>query len=86
MEPGKNIVTRAIGPTPNVTAEMLWEKWQKGDTYILCSDGLTDMISEDQIAQIVSTRKTVDDIASRLIVAANEAGGKDNTSVVVCRV
>jgi serine/threonine protein phosphatase PrpC len=44
------------------------------------------MISEDQIAQIVSTRKTVDDIASRLIVAANEAGGKDNTSVVVCRV
>jgi len=86
IEPGKNIVTRAIGPNPNVAAETLWEKWQQGDTYILCSDGLTDMISEDQIAQILSIEKTVDDIAGRLIGAANEAGGKDNTSVVVCSV
>ena len=85
-EPGKNIVTRAIGPTSNVAAETLWEKWQKGDIYILCSDGLTDMISEDQITQILSTQRTVDDIAGRLIAAANEAGGKDNTSVVVCSV
>ena len=84
-QPAKNIITRAIGPKEAVSAETEWDNWQQDDTYILCSDGLSDMITEDQISQIVNTEKKVDDIATRLIDAANEAGGKDNVSVVVCR-
>jgi protein phosphatase len=85
-EPRKNIITRAIGPFPSTSVEIKWEKWLQGDVYILCSDGLTDMLMDEKIVQILNSEKNVDDIASRLIHAANDAGGKDNTSVVVCRV
>lgn len=83
-EPGKNVVTRAIGPNPAVSAEALWEKWEQNDIYLLCSDGLTDMISDEQIAHILKSEHESCDIASRLIKAANDAGGKDNVSVIVC--
>jgi len=53
-EPGKNVITRAIGPSYSVTAETLWDTRQKGDMYLLCSDGLTDMVSDDDIARILN--------------------------------
>jgi len=85
-EPGKNIITRAIGPTTGAVAEIGWDKRQANDTYILCSDGLSDMISDEQISQVLASEQDVDRIAERLIVAANDAGGNDNVSVVVCRI
>ncbi|MFC1868126.1 PP2C family protein-serine/threonine phosphatase [Thermodesulfobacteriota bacterium] len=85
-EPAKNIVTRAIGPREGVVPDIEWEECQKDDTYILCSDGLNDMLTDEEIADILKTNDDVDDTAKRLVDAANEAGGKDNTSVVVCRV
>ena len=85
-EPGKNIVTRAIGPNPAVSPEAFWDTCQKDDIYILCSDGLTDMLGDEEISKILETESDVDKIAAQLIDAANEAGGKDNTSVVVCKV
>lgn len=85
--PAKNLVTRAIGPKEGVLPNIEWEKYQKDDTYILCSDGLTDMTTNDEIADILKAHEdNVDDIATRLVETALEAGGKDNTSVVVCRV
>ncbi len=87
VEPGKNVITRAIGPTANVVADIGWDKRQKGDLFILCSDGVTDMISDSRIEEIIKAGNgDVDEIANRLIDAANDAGGKDNASVVVCRV
>lgn len=85
-EPAKNIVTRAIGPREGVVPDIEWEECRKDDTYILCSDGLNDMLTDEEIADILKSDNDVDDTAKRLVDAANEAGGKDNTSVVVCRV
>ncbi|MFC1816669.1 PP2C family protein-serine/threonine phosphatase, partial [Thermodesulfobacteriota bacterium] len=85
-EPAKNIITRAIGPNKITAADIDWGNWQKDDIYILCSDGLSDMLTDDQILQIINAHKDVDQIATQLIDAANKAGGKDNVSVVVCRV
>jgi len=86
QEPGKNVITRAIGPNAAVVADIEWDKWRQNDIYILCSDGLTDMITDDQVAEILKGGNNPDDIAKRLVDAANDAGGKDNTSVVVCKV
>ena len=84
-EPGKNVITRAIGPSPSVTPETLWDTRQSGDMYLLCSDGLTDMVSDDEIARILNDGGDIPDMCSRLITAANDAGGNDNVSVVLCR-
>ncbi len=86
VEPAKNIITRAVGPNAAVSANCDWDNRQKNDIYILCSDGLTDMISEGQIVDILTLEKNVDAVSIRLIDTANDAGGKDNVSVIVCRV
>ena len=85
-EPGKNIITRVIGGSPGVDADIEWDKRQKDDIYILCSDGLTDMITEEQNQEILNDGNDVNNTAKRLVDAALAAGGKDNTSVVVCKV
>ncbi|MBW1803349.1 MAG: serine/threonine-protein phosphatase [Deltaproteobacteria bacterium] len=85
-EPEKNIITRAIGPSPVVQADSGWDKREKGDIFVLCSDGLTDMINDERIKDVLNAGDSVEDIANRLIDAANDAGGKDNVSVIVCRI
>ncbi len=85
-QPPTNVITRAIGPKQAVGPDVKWDKRQSGDIYILCSDGLTDMISEDHMTTILMDEDNVDDIATRMIESAKDAGGKDNVSVVVCRV
>jgi len=57
-----------------------------GDTYLLCSDGLSDMLDDESIAQLLSGAETLPEAAGALIDAANDAGGKDNISVVLARV
>jgi len=86
IKPGKNVITKAIGPTPATNADVNWEKWEPDDTYLLCCDGLTDIVPDEQIAQILAAEENMDVIANRLVAAANDAGGKDNISVVVCKV
>lgn len=85
-EPAKHVITRAIGPNKMASADISWEKWIKNDVYLLCSDGLTDMLTDENISQILANHNEVDQMALNLIDAANEAGGKDNISVVVCKV
>jgi len=85
-EPSKSIITKAIGPRAAVTPTINWDKWVKGDTYILCSDGLTDMIDDDEIAGILKAGDNVEKVANSLTDAAMNAGGKDNTSVLVCKI
>jgi protein phosphatase len=84
-EPSKSIITRAIGPRAAVLPTINWDKWVEGDTYILCSDGLTDMIDDDKIEGILKSESDIVKIADALADAAIAAGGKDNTSVVVCK-
>ncbi len=86
VEPAKNIVTRAIGPREDVMPDINWEECKKNDLYILCSDGLNDMLTDEEITNIIKKPNDVDEISNKLIEAALDAGGRDNASVVVCRV
>jgi len=84
--PKKNIITRAIGPNPAVAPSTKWATHQQDDIYFLCSDGLTDMITEDRITEILNAESDVKVIANNFVEAAKNAGGKDNVSTIVCRV
>jgi len=84
--PHKNVIVRALGMKESVQVDIFTEVPRAGDTYMLCSDGLTGMIKDDTIQHILMTEKDLDRAVSRLIEAANEEGGVDNISVVLARV
>ncbi len=79
--PNKNLITRAIGVSKFVQTDVFIRKWQKGDMLLLASDGLTGMIKEEDIIDLVSDdcEKSV----KALVKAANDAGGKDNITAVL---
>ena len=81
----KNLVTRAVGVEDTVLLEMHLHEVQPGDVYLMCSDGLSDMLDDESIAQLLLANPSLDAAASGLIAAANEAGGQDNISVVLAR-
>ena len=83
----KNIVTRALGVEPEVDVDIIEEPVQIGDIYLLCSDGLSDMVDSDQIRLTLEQfADNLNEGALALVEKANEAGGKDNISVVLARV
>jgi len=82
----KNLVTRAVGVEDTVLLETHLHDVLPGDTYLLCSDGLSDMLDDESIAQLMMGSETLPEIAGALVDAANDAGGKDNISVVLARV
>jgi serine/threonine protein phosphatase PrpC len=83
--PQRSIITRALGPEPEVDVETYTFAGRDGDVYLLCSDGLTGMVQEERIAGILGESPSLDDAAHRLIDAANENGGKDNITAVLFR-
>jgi len=83
----KNYVTRALGVEPTVDVEVREEAVQRGDYYVLCSDGLTDMIEDEDIHLTISTFGTnLDTVARQLVQLANDNGGRDNISVLLTEV
>ncbi|MBZ0134753.1 MAG: Stp1/IreP family PP2C-type Ser/Thr phosphatase [Planctomycetes bacterium] len=85
--PLKNIITRALGMEPSVEVDVKWEKARSGDLYLLCTDGLTDLVPDGEIAEkILSSGDDLDAMARALIETANAAGGTDNITVGLCRV
>jgi PPM family protein phosphatase len=83
----KNLVTRALGVDPTVDAEMNDFQTQEGDIYLLCSDGLSDMVSEAEMLETVGSLSTdLELAASTLVQKANDNGGRDNVSVILVRV
>ncbi len=84
-EPSSNVITRAIGPTPAVSPTVDWDECRPDDIYLMCSDGLSDMISEEDITRILNAAEDTGGTANALADAANDAGGKDNISVIICR-
>jgi protein phosphatase len=82
----KNLVTRAVGVEDTVLLETHLHELQPGDIYLLCSDGLSDMLDDETISQVLQTYDAIDAAGAALIDAANDAGGKDNISVVLVRV
>jgi protein phosphatase len=84
--PQRSIITRALGPEPDVDVDTFAVKAADGDLYLICSDGLTSMISEAAVAEILREAPDLPTAAERLITAALDAGGRDNVTVVLFRV
>ena len=84
--PQRSIITRALGPEATVAVDTWRYPVRADDVLLLCSDGLTSMISEQRITQILGENPSLESAADRLIDAANAAGGRDNITVVLFRV
>jgi protein phosphatase len=85
--PAKNLVTKALGATPELEPEVRDYDVRPGDVVLMCSDGLTEMVSNLEIGGLITgCGYDVVESARRLIDLANEAGGRDNTSVILVRV
>ncbi len=83
----KNLVTRALGIDPDVDAEIHTYDVLEGDIYLLCSDGLNDMIEDDELQMtLIALRSNLELTAQQLVQAANDAGGRDNISVMLIKV
>lgn len=82
----KNLVTRALGVEDAVALDVNEYVVEPGDLYLMCSDGLSDMVADELIARIVSESVALDQKADLLIAAANENGGRDNISVLMVSV
>jgi PPM family protein phosphatase len=83
--PQRSIITRALGIELDVEVDTWTYPARAGDVVLMCSDGLTSMIGEDQITEILGTETNLDRAGERLIAEANEAGGRDNITVVLFR-
>jgi protein phosphatase len=83
--PQRSVITRALGPEGTVEVDTRSFTARAGDVYLLCSDGLTTMLSEEQIAEVLRTHPRLADAGEALIAAANDAGGRDNITVVLLR-
>jgi protein phosphatase len=81
--PQRSIITRALGPERDVLVDTYSWRGEAGDVYLLCSDGLTSMVPESRVADIVRGASSLRDAGRRLIAAANDAGGRDNITVVL---
>lgn len=81
--PDKNIITRAIGARDYIEADFFNMELQTGDMVLLCSDGLTNMIDDEAIHQILTGDGSLKDRVEELVETANRNGGKDNISVIV---
>jgi serine/threonine protein phosphatase PrpC len=81
----KNLVTRAVGVEDTVLLETHQHDVQAGDVYLMCSDGLSDMLDDASIGQVLQAHDSLTAACQALIDAANDAGGKDNISVVLVR-
>ena len=80
----KNLVTRALGIEPNVELELQELEVEVGDIYLLCSDGLSDMVSDEEIAETLrKANGNITQAANKLVHIANENGGVDNISVMI---
>ncbi|MBO5071099.1 MAG: Stp1/IreP family PP2C-type Ser/Thr phosphatase [Roseburia sp.] len=81
--PDKNIITRAIGVTPEVSVDFFETILEPEDIVLMCSDGLSNMIEDEEIWNIVLEQKDIVGTAEKLVDTANQNGGKDNITVVL---
>ena len=82
----RNVILRAVGVEEHMDPDLVLEKAAPGDLFLLCSDGLTDMLTDEQILGILLSPMTLPLKADMLIDHANEAGGNDNITVVIAEV
>src|SRR3954468_18632688 len=82
--PQRSVITRALGPEASVQVDVISEPAQAGDVFLVCSDGLTSMVREPNLKPLlVGNNKPLDELGRSLIAAPNEAGGRDNITVIL---
>ncbi|MBA2515894.1 MAG: Stp1/IreP family PP2C-type Ser/Thr phosphatase [Solirubrobacterales bacterium] len=81
--PQRSVITRALGPEPEVQVDTETYPAREGDVFLLCSDGLTSMVHEPALLEILTSARDLPDAGRQLIAAANRAGGRDNITVVL---
>lgn len=81
--PDRNLITRAIGAEKHVVVDVFCRDFNEGDRLLLATDGLTSMLDEEEIKQILFLNENPEEIVNKLVEKANEAGGKDNVTAVV---
>lgn len=83
VHPRRSVITRALGIEGDVDVDTTPIPFLKGDRYLLCSDGLSSMVRDEDITEVMRSEKTPNDCARELVSRANQAGGNDNITVVV---
>jgi PPM family protein phosphatase len=83
--PQRSIITRALGPEPSVNVDTMTFPARDGDVFLLCSDGLTTMVSDEEIREILVNAKSLRSAVNKLVDAANRGGGRDNITAVAFR-
>lgn len=83
IHPDRNIITRAVGVEEDLKVDCFFVPLKKGDKVLLCSDGLTNMLEDDEIRRILEEKESVEDRALGLVEAANMRGGRDNIAVII---
>jgi serine/threonine protein phosphatase PrpC len=81
--PHKNVITRALGMRDTVQVDVKPHQIVDGDYYVMCSDGLSGMVEDDQIREIIQKTKTLERVVEELVDQANRAGGTDNITTLV---
>jgi PPM family protein phosphatase len=81
--PQRSVITRALGTDPEVDVDTFTVEAEPGDVFLLCSDGLTTMVDDEEVSQTVARADTLEQAAKALVKAANRAGGEDNITVVL---
>jgi protein phosphatase len=81
--PHKNVITRALGMRETVQVDIRAHQIKSGDVYLLCSDGLSGMVPDDQISQITGNAKSLERAVAELVDAANRNGGTDNVTTLM---
>ena len=81
----KNVITRAVGAAEKIKVDFFEVELRENDTILLCSDGLTNMVTDDKIYQIVTSNRDVENVGKTLVDEANRNGGQDNITAVVVR-
>jgi PPM family protein phosphatase len=82
----KNVITRALGMQDQVVVDLQHDTPEDGDVYVLCSDGLSGMIVDDEIQRIITSANNIGEACRKLIEKANEHGGEDNITAVLIKI
>ena len=86
MHPDKNVITRAIGAEDTLEIDFFREKVTEGNIVLMCSDGLTNMVEDSEIEEILGSSRSLEDAGGKLLEKANENGGSDNISVLLVKI
>lgn len=81
-----HVLTRAVGTATNILPEWQYVNLQSGDSFMICSDGVSTMLSNNELQKIFTEHKSLEDIKSELISQIEHAGAKDNFTFILCRV